>query len=175
MWRKSKREYRVRKVTSKNNGEGERQGEREQINEEGRERKKAKDEDGRRERETEKMKGERQRKTTPSRPSDNANHFPLKLPFAPGQSSVSKAICPAERRATYIYLRGSNGPAKKGSGLVTFPERGKFRVRSIEGKQPEFSLSFFLFFSKCNRERRRSFSIRLSDVPDAITFSRCER
>lgn len=63
----------------------------------------------------------RPRKTVRSRPSDNANHFPLKLPFAPGQSSVSKAIYPAERCATYTYPREFNGPAKKGSGLVTFP------------------------------------------------------
>lgn len=105
----------------------------------------------------ERAKGERQRKTIPSRPSDNANHFPLKLPFAPGQSSVSKAICPAERRATYIYLRGSNGPAKKGSGLVTFPERGKFRVRSVEGKQPEFSLALSLSFSAQPREKTAVF------------------
>jgi len=44
----------------------------------------------------------RARKTIRSRLSDNANHFPLKLPFAPGQSSVSKAIYPAGRRAIRI-------------------------------------------------------------------------
>lgn len=72
-----------------------------------------------------------------SRPSDNVNHFPLKLPL-PRAVFRSKSNLPC-RALCHVYLRGSNGPAKKGFGLVTSLGWGKFRVQRVGENKPEFS------------------------------------
>lgn len=52
-----------------------------------------------------------------SRPSDNVNHFPLKLPL-PRAVFRSESNLPC-RALRHVYLGGSNGLAKKGFRLVT--------------------------------------------------------
>jgi len=47
--------------------------------------------------------------------------FSLKAPFCPGAVFRFESNLPCRApRYTYTYLREFNGPAKKGSGLVTF-------------------------------------------------------
>jgi len=108
--------------------------------------------------------------------------FSLKAPFCSGAVFRFESNLPC-RVPCYVYLPTRiQRTGKKRLRTRYVSERGKFRVRSVEGKQPfSFSLSlslslslFSVFLSRRNRERRRPFSIRLSDVPDAITFSRCE-
>lgn len=89
--------------------------------------------------------------------------FSLKAPFCPGAVFRFESNLPCRSPAArYVYTLpiGSNGPAKKGFGLVTFPERGKFQgaKRRKKEKQPEFSslgvsgrLTVFPFQTdKCN-------------------------
>ena len=78
--------------------------------------------------------------------------FSLKAPFAPGSLPLGKAICPGERCATYT-LADPTDWQKKDSGSLRFSDEVNAGRKGQGGKQAAIlSFSFFLSFSRANRE-----------------------
>jgi len=110
--------------------------------------------------------------------------FSLKAPFCSGAVFRFESNLPC-RVPCYVYLPTRiQRTGKKRLRTRYVSERGKFRVRSVEGKQPfSFSLSLslslflslsFLSFSLGGAAKEDGHFPLGFRVPDAITFSRCE-
>lgn len=117
-----------------------------------------------------------------SRASDNANHFPLKLPFAPASVPFRKQFALRTVVPPYIYIyiytpppRGSNGLAKKGfEGGARYVSRMRWiqsaKGRGVEGEGKQVRILF-----RVNRGTGSRFPVSRSQVVDIPIFLSIQR